>query len=218
MAQHAAEAPVSARRAQTRERLMQAAAAVFADRGVYGATVEEITDAAGFTRGAFYSNFADKSELVLAMLTQSMADQFAVAQQAIDDMKAGGNASADELIHRALSALERADRPSRVGVLLDQELKLHAAREPALHAAYLEFTATSCVQLEALIGDALAYLGLELTIPFDHALRMIIAVHEHEQHLAVFSDAPTDNGPMRTLLLTITRPVPGAPAGAAAGA
>ncbi len=218
MAQHAPEAPVSARRAQTRERLMQAAAAVFADRGVNGATVEEITDAAGYTRGAFYSNFADKSELVLAMLNSSLTAQFAVAQQAIDDMKASGTASADELISQALTALERRGRPTRTGVLLDQELKLHAAREPGLHEAYLEFTAGSFRRLEALISDALSYLGLSLSVPFDHALRMIVAVHEHEQQMAVFAEAPTDNGPMRTLLLAISRPAGEAPPGAAAEA
>ena len=63
-----ADPPITARRAQTRERLLAAAVAVFADRGINGASVEEICEAAGFTRGAFYSNFADKSELVLALL------------------------------------------------------------------------------------------------------------------------------------------------------
>ncbi|MDN5804236.1 MAG: TetR/AcrR family transcriptional regulator, partial [Microlunatus sp.] len=63
----ATEPPITARRAQTRERLMAAARTVFADRGVEGASVEEICEAAGFSRGAFYSNFGDRSDLVLAM-------------------------------------------------------------------------------------------------------------------------------------------------------
>ncbi len=215
MAHPAVDQPVSARRAQTRERLMQAAADVFADRGVNGATVEEITEAAGFTRGAFYSNFADKSDLVVALLNQSMAEQFAVARQAIDTMLASGDQSAEELIMRALNALERADRPARVGTLLDQELKLHAAREPSLHAAYRDFNAEAFRQLEALISDAFECLGLELTVPVDYALRMIVAVHVYEQQTAVFAGGPADNGPLRTLLLAITRPVDAPPAGSA---
>ena len=77
------QVPVTARRAQTRERLMAAAASVFAERGIIGASVEEICEAAGFTRGAFYSNFADKDELVLALIQQSIGAQFAAAEQAI---------------------------------------------------------------------------------------------------------------------------------------
>src|SRR5688572_28670792 len=55
-------------REETRALLFEAAADVFAEYGVGGATVEEIASAAGFTRGDFYSNFATKDELVLAML------------------------------------------------------------------------------------------------------------------------------------------------------
>ena len=79
--------------------------AVFAEHGVEGASVEEICEAAGFTRGAFYSNFADKSALVLAMIQQRIAAQFAAAERAIDTMKAAGDREPDELVAIALSAL-----------------------------------------------------------------------------------------------------------------
>jgi AcrR family transcriptional regulator len=52
----------------TRERLFEAAARVFEARGIGAASVEAIAVAAGFTRGAFYSNFASKDELIVAML------------------------------------------------------------------------------------------------------------------------------------------------------
>src|SRR5262245_11311216 len=55
-------------RAQTRERLFEAAAAVFTERGIGGASIEAIAAAAGFSRGAVYSNFASKDELIIAML------------------------------------------------------------------------------------------------------------------------------------------------------
>src|SRR4029079_385718 len=78
---------VTARRAQTRDRLMAAAISIFAARGIIGASVEEICEAAGFTRGAFYSNFADKDALVLALLQADIAGQYAAAEQAISAMK-----------------------------------------------------------------------------------------------------------------------------------
>src|SRR5512135_453758 len=67
------EAPRSARRDATRERVLDAARDVFADRGVNGATVEEICDRAGFTRGAFYSNFDDKADVLEALIEREHA-------------------------------------------------------------------------------------------------------------------------------------------------
>jgi len=52
----------------TRERLFEAAARVFNERGIGAASIEAIAVAAGFTRGAVYSNFASKDELIIAML------------------------------------------------------------------------------------------------------------------------------------------------------
>ncbi|MDM7988917.1 TetR/AcrR family transcriptional regulator [Arthrobacter sp. zg-Y877] len=59
--------PAKRSRTATRSRLLATSAAVFAERGLEGASVEELCAAAGFTRGAFYSNFASKTELALAM-------------------------------------------------------------------------------------------------------------------------------------------------------
>jgi AcrR family transcriptional regulator len=55
-------------RDDTREKLFEAAAAVFAEQGIGSASIEAIAAAAGMTRGAFYSNFEDKDELIIAML------------------------------------------------------------------------------------------------------------------------------------------------------
>jgi len=55
------------RRELTRTALVEAAAQVFARRGFYGASLEEIAETAGFTRGAIYKNFADKEELFFAV-------------------------------------------------------------------------------------------------------------------------------------------------------
>src|SRR5262249_19258323 len=55
-------------RDDTRDKLFEAAAQVFEDQGINAASIETIAAAAGFTRGAFYSNFASKDELIVAML------------------------------------------------------------------------------------------------------------------------------------------------------
>jgi AcrR family transcriptional regulator len=58
----------SERQAQTRQELLDAAARVFVKRGFTGSSVEEISAEAGYTRGAFYSNFKSKNELFVELL------------------------------------------------------------------------------------------------------------------------------------------------------
>src|SRR3984885_14885837 len=53
---------------QTRQRLLDAAQAIFMKKGFVAASVEDIAEAAGYTRGAFYSNFRSKPELFLELL------------------------------------------------------------------------------------------------------------------------------------------------------
>jgi AcrR family transcriptional regulator len=55
-------------RDDTRDKLFEAAARVFEQHGIGGASIETIAAAAGFSRGAFYSNFKSKDELIIAML------------------------------------------------------------------------------------------------------------------------------------------------------
>src|SRR4029450_446098 len=55
-------------RDDTRDKLFEAAAWVFEEQGIGGASIEAIAAAAGFTRGAFYFNFKSKDELIIAML------------------------------------------------------------------------------------------------------------------------------------------------------
>ncbi|MGB3283855.1 TetR family transcriptional regulator, partial [Mycolicibacter algericus] len=52
----------------TRNLLLDAAEQVFARRGFDGAALEDIADAAGYTRGAIYSHFGSKAELFLAVI------------------------------------------------------------------------------------------------------------------------------------------------------
>ena len=57
----------------TRECLMHSAARVFARRGLQQASIDEVAQDAGFTKGAFYANFKSKEELFLAMLDERFA-------------------------------------------------------------------------------------------------------------------------------------------------
>lgn len=55
-------------RDQTTQRLLEAAQRLIAKKGLSAASVEDIAEAAGYTRGAFYSNFSSKGDLFLELL------------------------------------------------------------------------------------------------------------------------------------------------------
>ena len=76
------------RQARTRSALLDAAAELFAERGLQGTSVEAIAERAGFTRGAFYSNFRTKEELFAELLQQRVYAAYrAMIQGQLDDPK-----------------------------------------------------------------------------------------------------------------------------------
>ena len=72
------------RRAMTRRHLLDAAADVFARQGFHGSTIDEIAKAAGFTKGAVYSNFTSKDDLFLALLDDRIERQFAIVTEVLE--------------------------------------------------------------------------------------------------------------------------------------
>ena len=90
---------------RTRERVLAAAAKVFARRGYHRATVDEIASEAGFTIGALYSNFTGKEELFLALADRQVG-QRAEEIRAIADAAEGDGDASSEAAARFRSFLE----------------------------------------------------------------------------------------------------------------
>jgi hypothetical protein len=90
-------------------------------------------------------------------------------------------------------------------VLAQRELMLHAARVPALRAPYTAFQEACAARLEDLIGDALRVAGLEFVLPFDQALELLVATHDHVEARMLFSGT-ADSTPLQALIMAITRP------------
>lgn len=65
---------------RTRERLLDAAALVFARRGIEAASLDEVAEAAGYTKGAIYSNFTSKTDLIAALMDRRITRQAAAAE------------------------------------------------------------------------------------------------------------------------------------------
>jgi len=137
--------------ARTRERLIEAAWQAIARHGYAGASVGNIAEAAGYSKGAFYSNFASKEAILLELLTRHK-------RQEIDRMRALIDASADSAAFlRTLRQHYMAPASHLDWALLAVELQLHAARTPSFARAY---GAVHREQVQAL-GEVIAALFLK---------------------------------------------------------
>jgi AcrR family transcriptional regulator len=99
--------------AETRARLLEAAAEAFAAHGFDGASIDRITERAGYTRGAFYSNYSDKAELLLELSDARMAAFAAI----LPDILTAGQADQVREVARWL-----VDQPPPIESLLLVEL------------------------------------------------------------------------------------------------
>lgn len=138
---------------RTRELLIEAARQVVARQGYGGASVGDIAEAAGFSKGAFYSNFASKEGILLELLRRhKMRD--------IAEMRALLEASTD------ISAVQQAFRQRFASLdrdlewaLLANELQLQAARSPSFAAEYQALDGAYRSALAELFGALFAKAG-----------------------------------------------------------
>ncbi|KAF0845213.1 TetR/AcrR family transcriptional regulator [Nocardia caishijiensis] len=143
-------ARVTKRRAETRARLLDAAFAVFADKGFGQVRIDDVCAAAGYTRGAFYSQFDSLEELFFELYDQRaslIVDQVRAALVAVED-----SADLDAFVDQLSSTLLL----DRRWLLVKTDFLTHAARRPEVAARLLGHRA----QLRAAIEFKLDNAGL----------------------------------------------------------
>ncbi|MCV7433217.1 TetR/AcrR family transcriptional regulator [Mycolicibacterium bacteremicum] len=143
---------------QTRQRLLDAAAQVFARRGYAAASVEEIAETAGFSVGAVYSNFAGKDDLFSALMTDRAVNRMDTVAEIIGDAHAE---SQDPL--RALGAMliAMADKEIDVAVLRT-EFWLHAVRNPELMKIEAAASAKTLDSVRGILSNMLERNGVDV--------------------------------------------------------
>ena len=171
----AATAPPARRsRVNTRARLVEAAADVFADKPFGAVTVDDLVAAAGFTRGAFYSNFSSIREVfVLAYAEQSvlMLDE---VNQVVDETPEGEfHLSSIDQLFAALEPL--GPRWFR----LHQEFTLLAVRDEEARHLFLAHVEEFEGRMQALFSRILGLLGREPISDIASLSEALMALYQH---------------------------------------
>lgn len=166
-------------RDQTRERLLDAALAIFMKKGFVGASVEDIALAAGYTRGAFYSNFSGKAELLVELLRRDheamQGDLRAIfeTESTREDMEA-----------RVTAYYSRMPQDNK-GFLLWVEAKLLAARDARFRTRFNAFMKEKRDQLAAYIEEFSARVGSPIPLAPDLLAIGLIGLCDGVQFLAM---------------------------------
>ncbi len=165
--------PARPTREETRQRLFAAAADVFAEYGVGATTVEQVTSAAGLTRGAFYSNFSTMEGLAAAMLDQHLARSWTH-----NHVLAARHPDPVDLVVALRDETTRLDDPLHVNPLLQIELMLFVARTPELRSTVGAHIQT----MRALVGDiadgALRARGVETQLQPEQLGMILVALED----------------------------------------
>ncbi|HEY2217017.1 MAG TPA: TetR/AcrR family transcriptional regulator [Solirubrobacteraceae bacterium] len=155
-------------KANTRERLLDAARSAFAESGFHGASVEEIASRAGFSTGALYSNFDGKEDLFLVLMERAIDEHAAEIARAVAERPSVSERAAGGA-RQWMSMIER--EPELL--LLFMEFWAYGVRDASVRPKVAERFAQVRRLLTQLIEDAVREFDLRLALP---AEQLAIAV------------------------------------------
>ena len=174
------------------EAILSAATKLFVQKGVYGATIEEIATEAGLSAGAIYRYFASREDLLRAVIAQQMEQDRALMEQAL--------ATTDSVWHALLSAVQAvwADLKSekaREETILALETTLAAARQSAeLGAERRQMRKAEIEMLEQCVRQAQEAGEIDPAVGGRALAVMLLACHlgAHQLDLELQDGADTD--------------------------
>lgn len=161
------------RRELTRTALLDAAEAIFAERGYNGVGLDDIAQAAGFTKGAIYSNFGGRQKLFLAVLArrnQRLLDSYAE----LIESDASHHASAAD-VAKVWAVQELADQTS---LILSLEFRLAALRDASVRELLAEFERETEQRIAQFVSARLVAAGEELAVPIEDFATIVYAANQ----------------------------------------
>ncbi|MBS2536836.1 TetR/AcrR family transcriptional regulator [Catenulispora sp. NF23] len=163
------------RRPQTLAKLLDAALEAFAENGFGGTRIEDVCERAGYTRGAFYSNFASKEELFFALFDRH-------AERVLErfERQAAALGTGPLTVQDIAAGLADFDQDERTWYLVTTEFTLSAIRDPGAAQRLAEHDARLRVEAVRLLGELLTRAGMRTRdgVELESLVRMLIAVRE----------------------------------------
>lgn len=142
-------------RAETRAKILESAESQFLAKGYQGARLDEIAEAAGYSKGAIYSNFASKDQLFLAVST---ARHDRTARPLLDSLDAPGDA--DTKLEAFADWVQSITPLDNEWILVETEFTLVERRSPAVVATLQQRYRDSKAGIAAVIAEQLRTLDM----------------------------------------------------------
>ncbi len=154
------------RKERTRAELVEVAREVFLRRGFHGASLDEIAERAGYTKGAVYSNFDGKDDLFLAVLEEHFRRRADVYAELIFDQPE------IEDSYRAVARFwrEANEREPEMARLITEFL-VHASRQETLRNAARAVRELGIDAITELVDALAARHGVQFTLPTRELVR-----------------------------------------------
>ncbi|WP_030908264.1 TetR/AcrR family transcriptional regulator [Streptomyces sp. NRRL F-5126] len=161
-------------KARTRALLLEAAAQVFARKGYAGASVDDIAETAGFSTGALYSNFKNKDELFIELLssrsTSRLSEAVALVSGQFDSAEGTQEAMSRYLVEVADNEMDFA--------ALQAEFWLYAIRRPEFRESLAAQFCTYRDDLAAVLAERAKSRGRAVDAPFDHVATVLLTLFQ----------------------------------------
>jgi AcrR family transcriptional regulator len=147
---------------QTRERLLAVAQDQIVRKGIADASIRDITEAAGYSLGAFYSNFESKEALLHELVDIHMREEIRVFRKITAETGKGKKGQVWDKISAWLKKLQKNKSLSA----LTFELQMYANRNPSFRKNFDNAKAKRMQELAEGLKTLFAFRGLEPKIDF----------------------------------------------------
>lgn len=158
---------------QTKEMLFTAAMEQITKFGFEKTSINSITEAAGFSKGAFFSNFENKYDLLLQLTEKLKSEERSLLKSSLNI-----NDKQHTISIHGLNAYFDHIKNNTVCVILDIEMQLIASRNPQFKSFYCQFQQENNKALGEIIGKIFASKGVKPSLSPESLAQIFIALTE----------------------------------------
>jgi AcrR family transcriptional regulator len=163
-------------RRRNRDLVLAAARQMFLARGYHGASLEQIADEAGFSKGVVYSQFESKADLFLALLELRIEERAGDNARFVERLVTRDGLTLDEGLRALAEHVTERDRADAEWGLLVIEFRVHAARNPELNRRYEQVHERTVAGVAGVLARIYDRAGEALPLPARELARMMLTV------------------------------------------